>query len=95
MTMIDPVTGWYEQHQLYNGPDAFTCQQILDSVWLSPYPHLNEIGFDNGSEFKLEFQDLCNDMVSKQCPRNAWNPQSNAILERILQVLVDDLSHLI
>ena len=27
----------------------------------------------------------------KQCPSNAWNPQSNAILERIHQVLADGL----
>ena len=48
-------------------------------------------GFDNGSEFKMEFQDLCNNMGLKQCPSNAWNPQLNAILERIHQVLADGL----
>ena len=47
--------------------------------------------FDNGSEFKIEFRDLCNNMGLKQCPSNAWNPQSNAILERIHQVLGDGL----
>ena len=30
-------------------------------------------------------------MGLNQCPGNAWNPQSNAILERIHQVLVDGL----
>ena len=30
-------------------------------------------------------------MGLKQCPSNAWNPQSNAILERIHQVLADGL----
>ena len=75
MTMVDPVTGWFEQHQLYDEPNAFMCQQILDSVWLSRYPRPKEIGFDNGSEFKMEFQDLCNNnMGLKQCPSNAWNP---------------------
>ena len=62
MTMVDPVTGWFEQRQLYDEPNAYTCQQILDSVWLSRYPHLKEIGFDNGSEFKMKFRDLCNNM---------------------------------
>ena len=89
MTMIDPVTGWFEQ--LYDEPTTYTCKQILDSVWLSRYPCPKEIGFDNGSEFKMEFQDLCNNMGLKQCPSNAWNPQSNAILERIHQVLADRL----
>ena len=30
-------------------------------------------------------------MGLKQCPSNAWNPQLNAILERIHHVLVDGL----
>ena len=30
-------------------------------------------------------------MGLKHCPSNAWNPRSNAILERIHQVLVDGL----
>ena len=67
------------------------CQQILDSVYLSRYPRLKEFSFDNGSKFNMGFQNLCNNMGLKQCPSNAWNPQSNAILERIHQVLVDGL----
>ena len=30
-------------------------------------------------------------MGLKRCPSNAWNPQSNAILERVHQVLADSL----
>ena len=89
--MVDPVTGLFEQRQLYGPPNAYVCQQILDSVWLSRYPRPKEIGYDNGSEFKLEFKDLCANMGLKRCPSNAWNPQSNAILERIHQVLADGL----
>ena len=48
--MVNPVTGWFEQRQLYGPPNAYVCQQILDSVWLSCYPRPKEIGFDNGSE---------------------------------------------
>ena len=56
------------------------------------YPGCKEIGFDIGSELKIEFQDLCSNMDLKKCPSNAWNPQSNAILEQIYQeVLVDGL----
>ena len=55
MTMVDPVTGWFEQRQFYDEPNAFTYQQILDSVWLSRYLRPKKIGFDNGSEFKMEF----------------------------------------
>ena len=89
MTMVDSVTGWFEQRQFYYPPNAFTSQQILDSVWLSRYPCSKEIGFDNGSKFKMEFQDLCANIGLKKCPSNSWNPQSNAILEQIHQVLAD------
>ena len=32
MTMVDPVTGWFEACQLYGTPTLFRCQQILDTV---------------------------------------------------------------
>ena len=36
MTMVDPVTGWFEQWQLYGRtPTAFCHQEILDKVWLA------------------------------------------------------------
>ena len=31
MTIVDPVSGWFEQRQLYDEPNAYTCQQILGS----------------------------------------------------------------
>ena len=39
----------------------------------------------------MEFQDLCANMGLNGCPSNALNPQSNAILEWIHQVLADGL----
>ena len=39
----------------------------------------------------MKFQDLCAIMVLKQCPSNVSNPQLNAILERIHQVLAHGL----
>jgi hypothetical protein len=36
-----------------------------------------------------EFKDLCENIGLKKKPSAAWNPQSNAILERIHQVLAD------
>jgi hypothetical protein len=74
MTMVDPVTGWFECAQLYGPPTAYRCQEIPDNVWLSRYPRPKEIGFDNGSEFKAEFTDLCVNMGLKRKPSNAWNP---------------------
>ena len=64
MAMADPVAGWLEMAQLYEGesPAAKRCQEILGAAWLPRYPRPQEIGFDNGSEFKKEFRDLCKNM---------------------------------
>ena len=91
MTMIDPTTGWFELASLRNGPTALEAQRLLDSVWLARYPRPREIGFDGGSEFKAEFRELCINMGLKRKQSNSWNPQSNAILERVHQVLGDNL----
>ena len=91
MTMVDPVTGWPEFAQLYGKPTAYRCQEILDNVWLSRYPRPEEIGFDNGGEFQGQFSDLCTNMSLTRKPSSSWNPQSNAILERIHQVLAEGL----
>ena len=66
MTMVDPVTGWFEQAQLYGNPTAYRCQQIFDNTWLARYPRPREIGFDNGGEFKAEFKQLCANMGLKE-----------------------------
>ncbi|OEU16421.1 hypothetical protein FRACYDRAFT_239015 [Fragilariopsis cylindrus CCMP1102] len=74
--------------------DNYGARVVLRSrlAVLSRYPRPKEIGFDNGTEFKAEFAELCDNMGLKQKPSNAWNPQSNAILERIHQVLGDGLA---
>ena len=81
MSMMDPVTGWVELAQLYGPPTAYKCQQLLDSVWLSRYPRPEEIGMDNGGEFKAEFNELCKNIGLKRKESNSWNPQSNLILK--------------
>ena len=89
--MIDLVTGWFEIAALEDSPNAYEVQRLFDSYWLARYPRPREIGFDNGSEFKAEFKELCKNMGLKRKPSAAWNPQSNAILERVHQVLGDCL----
>ena len=46
---------------------------------------------DNGGKFAGCFTDLCTNMGLKKKPSNSWNPQTNAILEQIHQVLGDGL----
>ncbi len=42
---------------------------------------------DNGSEFKLHFERLCDSYGIKRKPTTVKNPQANAVLERVHQVL--------
>ena len=77
--------------QLKGKTDACVCIKRFDSAWLACYLHLREIGFDNGGEFMAEFLELCDNIGLKQRLSSSWNPQSNAILERIHQVLADCL----
>ncbi len=77
MTMIDPATGWFEIAHIIN-PNTDEAQRALDSCWLARYPRPAEIGFDNGSEFKWLFKELCANMGIKTKISTKYNPQSNA-----------------
>ena len=90
MTMIDPVTGWFEIARI-KSTSSEEAQRIFDSMWLARYPRPHEIGFDNGTEFKKTFLELIANMGLKKKPTTSYNPQSNAIIERIHQVLGDQL----
>jgi hypothetical protein len=54
---------------------------------LSRYPRCCYIIYDNGSEIKLNFECLCETHGIKRKPTTIKNPQANAILERLHQVL--------
>ena len=90
MTMIDPATSWFEIARIYS-KSSEEAQRIFDSTWLARYPRPKEIGFDNGGEFKQLFSELCQNMGIKEKPTTDYNPQANAILERIHQVLGNQL----
>jgi hypothetical protein len=61
--------------------------QLVDKIWLCRYPRCRYLIYDNGSEFKLHFETLCNSYGIKRKPTTTMNPQANAICERIHQVL--------
>ena len=86
MTMIDPVTCWFEMAPIIT-PNSETTQTVFDSYWLARYPRPKEVGFDNGKEFKWLFKELCANFGLKEKPTTDYNPQSNAILERMHQVV--------
>jgi hypothetical protein len=81
-----------------NGKESSIIEEIFDrtseriarfvnKTWLSRYPRCQYIIYDNGSEFKLNFEYLCETYGSKLKPTTVKNPQANAILERLHQVL--------
>ena len=56
---------------------------------MSRYPRANYVIYDNGSEFKLHFESLCESYSITRKPTTVRNPQANAILERLHAVLGD------
>ena len=88
LTMIDPATGWFEMHQ-YNDKQAISIANLVEHQWLSRYPWPQKLLFDNGSEFVgKDFKQMIDeDYGIKAKPTTVRNPQANAILESIHQVI--------
>lgn len=88
MTFIDPATGWFEIVEVPQiDQTSARMSQLFDEVWLSRYPPPRKVIYDNGTEFKKNFQPLLKDFAIKPTCTSIKNPQANAILERIHQVV--------
>jgi hypothetical protein len=61
--------------------------QLVNKIWLCRYPRCRYLIYDNGSEFKLPFETLCDSYGIKRKPTTIKNQQANAICERVHQVL--------
>jgi hypothetical protein len=81
-----------------NGKESSIVEEIFDKTseciawsinktWLSRYPRCQYIIYNNGSEFKLNFEYLCVTYGIKHKPTTIKNPQANEILECLHQVL--------
>jgi transposase InsO family protein len=55
--------------------------------WLCRYPRPIQVTFDNGSEFKSVFKEMCDNLGITCRPTTSYNPQGNSIIERIYQVM--------
>ncbi len=55
--------------------------KLFNKTWLSRYPRCCYIIYNNGSEFELNFEYLCETFGIKRKPTTIKNPQANAILE--------------
>ena len=63
--------------------------RLFNKSWLSRYPRAVSIVYDNGSEFKLFFENVYECFQLKYKPTTIKNPQANAILEIIHQVVTN------
>jgi len=59
--------------------------RLVNKIWLCRYPRCHYLIYDNGSEFKLYFETLCDSYGIKRKPTTIKNPQVNAICERVHQ----------
>ncbi len=64
-----------------------TVGSLVNQYWFCRYPRCHSIVYDNGSEFKLHFETLCDSYGLKRKPTSIKNPQANSILERMHQVI--------
>ena len=90
-TMIDPVTRWFEIARIKN-KEADTVATVVDRTWLCRYPRPVKCIHDGGPEFiGTGFQELLISYGIQSAPTTAKNPQANAVLERVHQVLANML----
>ena len=71
----------------YFDKSSTMISHLVNKTWFSRYPRCQYIIYDNGSEFKLHFEALCESYGIKHKPTSVKNPQANAILERLHQVI--------
>jgi hypothetical protein len=61
--------------------------KLVNKPWLCRYPRCRHLIYDNGSEFKLHFEYLCESYGINCKPTTIKNSQANGILECVHQVL--------
>jgi hypothetical protein len=85
-----------------NGKESSIVEEIFDKTseriawlvnktWLSRYPRYHYIIYNNGSEFQLNFEYLCETYGIQRKPTTIKNHQANAIFECLHQVLAQML----
>jgi hypothetical protein len=77
-----------QQKQPYFDKSSATAGTLINRTWFSRYPRSQYIIYDNGSEFKLHFETLCDSYGLKHKPTGVKNPQANTILEHVHQTII-------
>ena len=102
MTDIDPAKGCFEMVEIttfdleevtigngkYTDKSSARVSQLFNSTWLCRYPCPRKVVFDNGSEFKQDFTPLLKEFDIKLVLTSVNNPQVNAPVERLHQVIL-------
>ncbi len=86
--MIDPASSWFKIHQ-YRDKQSVTIANIAEQECFLQYPWPTQVTFDRGSKFiGHDFKHMIlHDYGVKAKPIIVRNPQANAIVERIHQVI--------
>jgi Integrase core domain. len=102
MTFIDPATGWFEKAEVptydldevkagnkeYIDKTSARISLLFINYWLSRYPRPVEVVYDNRLRIlRRIFQPLIEDFNLKPKCTTVENPQANAPVERVHQVI--------
>ena len=95
LTCVDTVTNLTEIIILNNRTSHHVAQQF-ENCWLSRYPRPNRCVHDNGGEFTGQaFQELLQRAGIQDVSTTSYNPQANAICERMHQTIGNVLRTLV
>ena len=103
MTIIDPATGWFEivnipmfdleEGKIYHyeciDKSSARVSQLFNNTCLCRYPRPRKVVFENGSEFKRDSTPLLKDFNIKPVINSVKNPQANAPVEQVHQVILN------
>ena len=64
---------------------------MFNNTWLCRYPRPCKVVLDNGSEFKRYFNPLLKDFDIKPVLTSVKDPQANAMVEQVHQVILNML----
>jgi Integrase zinc binding domain len=88
LSIIDVATCWVELCP-YSSKKSEDIALLVDQHWFCCYPRPRIAIFDNGSEFFFEFLESLRSYGVTPKPTTVKNPQTNAFVERVHQVIGD------
>ena len=86
--MIDTATSWFEIKDVPGTKQADIVANGVEQAWLKRYPWPKKVILDRGTEFMTEFSQMIQDDYGiKKKPITKRNPQANAIVGRVHQII--------